>query len=586
MFHTGNQRNYSWSLVLFLVILIACAGKDTPDKPANPQGFVTTNRIVTSVNDAEEMVSGKVDLSSTDLELGEDEERQIVGLRFTNVDIPKDATLTRAYLQFQVDETSLNPTSLEIRAEAANNPQAFSRTLGDISSRSLSDTSVLWSPAPWPTVGGTATNQQSPDLIPILQSIVNGPDWIRGNAIALIVTGKGKRVAESFDGKAEAAPSLHIEYLLESDFELTHFDVNSQRIKLGEEVTFSWAFAEQESDTVHCQLTLGNDIAAYEFEDCQTQTQQTHTFSQPGFIMAHLTAKDEKNTMTLGLPLWVSTPETKVLVAAGDIACDPEAESFNGGEGTATSCHMKATSDLVLQQFPDAVAVLGDIQYEDGAYWKFLDSYDPTWGRFKSITYPAVGNHEYLVPGAEGYYNYFGELAGDPTKGYYSYILGTWQIVVLNSNCTFAGGCGQQSPQNIWLKEVLSVDPKFCTLAYWHHPLFSSGAIGSIDWTVPLWQTLYEAGAELVLTGHDHHYERFAPQTANGEFDERGLRQFVIGGGGKNHTDVLDILPTSEVQHSGTFGVLRLNLHPESYDWQFIGETEGAFEDLGSANCH
>ena len=167
------------------------------------------------------------------------------------------------------------------------------------------------------------------------------------------------------------------------------------------------------------------------------------------------------------------------IAAAGDIACDPSSASFNGGQGSGLECRQQATSDLLVGSGYDAVLVLGDIQYEDGAYSKFLASYDRSWGRVKAITKPAPGNHEYQSGSAADYYRYFGTAAGDPTKGYYSYDIGGWHIVALNSNCSFVGGCGAGSPQEQWLSADLAAHPANCTLAYWHHPRFSSGEHGS-----------------------------------------------------------------------------------------------------------
>ena len=223
------------------------------------------------------------------------------------------------------------------------------------------------------------------------------------------------------------------------------------------------------------------------------------------------------------------------IAAAGDIACDPGSSSFNNGQGSGLDCRQLATSDLLVGAGYAAVLALGDIQYEDGAYSKFLASYDPSWGRVKSITKPAPGNHEYQSGNANGYYQYFGAAAGDPAKGYYSFDLAGWHIVALNSNCSFVGGCGVGSPQEQWLRADLAAHPASCTLAYWHHPRFSSGEHGSDSTYTPFFQALYDANADLVLVGHDHDYERFAPQTASGTLDlARGIRQFVVGSGGKN----------------------------------------------------
>ena len=282
-----------------------------------------------------------------------------------------------------------------------------------------------------------------------------------------------------------------------------------------------------------------------------------------------------------------------VIAAAGDIACDPASSSFNGGNGVATRCRQKYTSDLLVNGGFAAVLPLGDNQYECGGYQAFLQSYDLSWGRVKSITHPVVGNHEYLTTGgtdcgnsAAGYFQYFGAAAGNPSQGYYSYDIGTWHIIAINSNCSDAGGCGSTSPQGQWLQADLNAHTNFCTLAYWHIPLFSSGgrAAANTQW---IWQTLYDHNADLILSGHDHIYERFAPQTSNGTLDTvRGIREFIVGSGGANHTLIASIAANSEVRNTDTFGVLKLTLHPTSYDWQFIPEAGGTFSDSGTTACH
>jgi hypothetical protein len=273
------------------------------------------------------------------------------------------------------------------------------------------------------------------------------------------------------------------------------------------------------------------------------------------------------------------------IAAAGDVACDPLSRAFRGGEGEGLACRQKATSDLLLADYA-AVLVLGDVQYEDAVYPKFLESYDPTWGRVKAITAPVPGNHEYRVAGADGYYRYFGEAAGDPTRGYYSFDLGAWHLVALNSNCAEVGGCGAGSPQEVWLRDDLGASPALCTLAYWHHPRYSSGLHGSDRAYRAFWQALYEAGADLVLVGHDHDYERFAPQDANGRRDpELGLRQFLVGTGGHSLRRFLRIEPNSEVRDASSMGVLELTLGEDAYAWQFRPAV-GDFTDSGSAPCH
>ena len=239
----------------------------------------------------------------------------------------------------------------------------------------------------------------------------------------------------------------------------------------------------------------------------------------------------------------------------------------------------------MLQAGLTTVLVLGDVQYEDGALAKYLQSYDPSWGRLKNITRPAVGNHEYLTAGAAGYYSYFGAAAGSPTKGYYSYDVGAWHIIALNSNCSQVGGCGAGSTQEQWLKADLAAHPNACTLAYWHHPRFSSGQHGSNTSYDAFWRALYAAGADIVLNGHDHDYERFALQNPSGAADPNGIQQFVVGTGGKNHYTITSVKPNSVVRNTDTYGFLRLTLHSTSYDWQFVPEPGKTFTDSGTLNC-
>jgi len=277
-----------------------------------------------------------------------------------------------------------------------------------------------------------------------------------------------------------------------------------------------------------------------------------------------------------------------VIAAAGDIACDPTASNFKGGLGDGSTCAQKATSDLLVGTGLTAVLTLGDTQYEDNAYSKFLAAYDPTWGRVKAITHPAIGNHEYLTKNAAGYFQYFGAAAGDPTKGYYSYDIGAWHMIALNSNCPHAGGCGVGSPQERWLRQDLAAHRNDCTLAYWHHPRFSSGQHGNEAAYDTFWRDLYAGGADIVLNGHDHDYERFAPQNPDEVADPAfGIREFVVGTGGRNHYRFITIQPTSEVRDMTTFGVLRLTLHLASYDWQFVPAAgTGTFTDAGTGTCH
>ena len=280
-----------------------------------------------------------------------------------------------------------------------------------------------------------------------------------------------------------------------------------------------------------------------------------------------------------------------VVMAAGDIACDPDDSGYNGGAGTADRCHQLATSDLLLAGSPDVVLPLGDIQYDSATTARINAVYAPTWGRVKAITRPILGNHESGT--ATGYFDYFNGAgvsdgpAGARGKGYYSFDLGGWHLVALNSNCASVS-CSGGSEQERWLRADLAAHPANCTLAYWHHPRYSSGHDGSNDFMQPLWEALHDAQAEVLLSGHSHDYERFAPLDRDGAVDlAGGIRQFVVGTGGAFFTGGLGTrAPHSEVAQNDTFGVLRLTLHPASYDWEFVPEAGGAFTDSGSQGCH
>ena len=301
----------------------------------------------------------------------------------------------------------------------------------------------------------------------------------------------------------------------------------------------------------------------------------------------HLAAAAAAVVALLGTP--ATAPADPVVATAGDIACDPASAAFNGGAGTMTQCRQRATSDLLAAIAPDAVLTLGDNQYTRGSYEQFMGSYDPTWGRLKGITFPAVGNHEYDTAGAAGYFDYFGTAAGDPAKGYYSADIGAWHVIALNSNCEIVA-CAAGSEQEQWLRADLAAHPTACTLAYWHHPRFSSGPHGDESdaaAVTPLWEALDQAGADVVLNAHDHDYERFAPQTAAGALDRAaGLRQFVVGTGGRSHYAVATPIANSEVADSTTFGVLVLTLRPTGYVWRFVAEPGAPFTDSGSEDCH
>jgi hypothetical protein len=266
------------------------------------------------------------------------------------------------------------------------------------------------------------------------------------------------------------------------------------------------------------------------------------------------------------------------LVGAGDIA----ACNSSGDEATARLV------EGVLATDPSAtVFTAGDNVYPAGTASEYANCYDPTWGRFKERTYPVPGNHEYETTAAAGYFDYFGARAAERGKGYYSYDVGAWHVVALNTNCAEIGGCGPGSPQERWLRADLAASAANCTAAVFHHPRFSSGPHGSVAAVEPLWSALYDHGAELVLSGHEHLYERFAPQRPDGTFDTAfGLRQITVGTGGKTAYTFSATAPNSLIRNTGAAGVLKLALRADGYDWTFLPVAGKTFTDSGSAACH
>ena len=263
-----------------------------------------------------------------------------------------------------------------------------------------------------------------------------------------------------------------------------------------------------------------------------------------------------------------------VFVGAGDIA-------------NCSSTKDEATAKL-LDGIAGTVFTIGDNVYPDGTTTQFTDCYAPTWGRHKDRTKPSVGNHDYHTTGAAGYYTYFGAAASpldsnckSNCRGYYSYNLGAWHIIALNAEIDHAVG----SVQEKWLRSDLAANKTACTLAYWHEPRFSSGQHGNATGVQPFWQALYDYGADVVLNGHDHTYQRFAPQNPSGQADPKGTREFVVGTGGAGLYSFLTNQPNTEVRNNTTWGVIKLTLHATSYDWQFIPIAGQTFTDSGSSNC-
>jgi hypothetical protein len=296
------------------------------------------------------------------------------------------------------------------------------------------------------------------------------------------------------------------------------------------------------------------------------------------------------------------------IAAAGDVACSPDSPFYNGGLGDANHCRQADTGDLVEGGGYSLVLALGDLVYNAGTLSNFESYYDPAWGAIKSITRPVLGNHEYVGdPTASGYFDYFNGIgnqtgpAGDRSLGYYSFDVtlpsgASWHLISLDSQCADPTGaeaagklgtCAPGSPQEQWLRADLAANPAKCTLASWHHPLFSSSAnFPQAPEMATFWADLEAAHADVVLTGHHHHYERFAPQDAAGLADPTGMREFLVGTGGHSHFALGAVQPNSEARQDDTFGILALTLHDDWYEWRFVPEAGEAYADSGSAACN
>lgn len=294
-----------------------------------------------------------------------------------------------------------------------------------------------------------------------------------------------------------------------------------------------------------------------------------------GSATPHGSATPGGSATPVGSPVTSPTPvgQTTVLVGAGDIAeCGDDDD--------------EQTAELVAA-IPGTVFLAGDNVYPDGSARQYRDCYAPSWGQFLDRTRPAPGNHEYQTRGAAGYLDYFGTRARPDGTTWYSWDAGQWHVIMLDSDCGAIGGCDAGSPQGTWLAADLAASDARCTLAIWHHPRFSSGDHGNHDFMRPFWQLLYEAGADLVISGHDHNYERFAPQDPAGKADpERGIRELVVGTGGAGLRPFKTIRANSEVRDAKTHGVIRLALTPDGYSWTFVPVTGKTFTDSGSALCH
>jgi hypothetical protein len=341
-------------------------------------------------------------------------------------------------------------------------------------------------------------------------------------------------------------------------------------------------------------------VTAPSYSDTAAEPETSYTYE--------VEASNDSGASPLSSPFVITTPPrpegTTIVMAAGDIACDPADSSFRSGNGTSTSCRQRHTAELLSGA--DHVLTLGDHQYECGGLSAFEQSYDLSWGRYLAITHPILADEEYGVSGTgcggagpDGYFTYFadqlaphGPSASDPQRGYYSFDIGPWHVVALNTECSrIPGGCEQGGAQNDWLEGDLAASSARCTIALMHQPRFASKANGDglRSSLRPLWEDLYDHGVEMVLSGDSHWYERFSPQAPDGTADPDGVVQWIVGTGGKSHGGLASDgarRPNSATGVSTTFGVLRLELSDGGFAWRYKVEGSSSYTDSGDASCH
>jgi hypothetical protein len=518
-------------------------------------------------DDVEETSSGSMLLASGDLALGGS---QLVGLRFSDVAIPPDQRVTGAWLQLRADESGSGAAALVIAGEAAADAAPFQRTSGDVSGRARTAATVAWAPPAW-SAGQAGAAQRSPDLSAVLQEILDGAGWASGNALALSVSGSGTRVADSFEGGFGAL--LHVEFEPAGDrppaLSLTS-PAGSAVFGLGDVVRFVAIATDREDGDLSGAVVFGSDLDG----PLGVGSPLERSDLSAGIHRITATVRDRGGNETAATAQLLVTEGAARILAAGDIAgC-----TYTRDEATAA----------LLDGLDGLVVTVGDNAYPSGRTQDFASCYEPGWGRHKARTRPVPGNHEYETTDAAPYFAYFGAAAGDPDEGWYSFDYGGWHVVALNSNCAEIGGCSRASPQGQWLEAELDANPSRCTLAYWHHARFSSSTDhGSSPLTRDLWAILQEHAADVVLVGHDHDYERFAPQSADGAADPLGIRQFVVGMGGAELYEMGSPEPNSEARDDTSYGVLALDLAPDGYAWRFhpAASVGGSFTDAGVAAC-
>lgn len=574
-----------------LGIAALAAGPTGRPAPAGVRSTVVA--VQAAADDAEQRSSGTMRLTSRDLELTVDDSTQTIGLRFAPLGVPAGAKIVAAHLELAVAEASSEATSLQIGAEAADSAPPFTEARGDLSARPLAPTRVQWAPRPWladKTDGGgydgsTASAgfvappamERSPDLSEVVQDLVDRPGWTPDSAAALLITGRGRRVATAFDDDPTAAPRLVVSYRppVGAQPEVTIDPASTASVAPGTPARLVATATDAEDGD------LSDDIAWTSDRDGPLGTGPALDVvlsAGPHLITAEV-ADGDGRTRSATLAVTVHSPHP-VLLAAGNVAsCDS-----SGDERTAA----------LLDRMPEAtVAAVGNLVTRAVTLEAYPDCFGPSWGR-SAHRLAVPGNRDAHLPDAAGYRAWVGAAPGTPT--WYSTDIGSWHVIGLDTNCEAAGGCGLGSPQGLWLAADLAAHPAACTLVLAHHPRYSSGRSGGDRDLVGLWELLRAHNVDVVLSGHDGDYERFAPQNAYAQPDPGGIRQFVVGTGGADLDPLADPAPNSpapnspapnsEMLDASSLGVLQLELEDGAYTWSFLPVEGAGLRDAGRAPCN
>ncbi len=556
-------------------------------RPPAPRGVRSAVVAVqAAADDAEQRSSGTMRLTSRDLELTVDDSTQTIGLRFAPVGVPAGATIVTAHLELAVAAASTEATSLEIGAEAVDSAPPFTEARGDLSSRTLGPARVQWAPRPWlaaapiDTGAGTGTGsvpvavERSPDLRQVVQGLVDRPGWTSDSAAALLITGRGRRVATAFDDDPAAAPRLVVSYRppVGAQPEVMIDPASPASIDPGAPARLRATAADAEDGDLSARIAWSSDRDGPLGTGAALDVALS---AGPHLGTAQVTDGDGR-ARAATLAVTVRSPHP-VLLAAGNIAsCDS-----SGDERTAA----------LLDRLPEAtVAAVGNLVTRAVTPEAYPTCFGPTWGR-SPHRLAVPGNQDAHLPDAAGYRAWVGAPPGAPT--WYSTDVGSWHVIGLDTNCEAAGGCGLGSPQGLWLAADLAAHPAACTLVLAHRPRYSSGRSGGDRDLVALWELLRAHNVDVVLSSHDGHYERFAPQNAYAQPDPGGIRQFVVGTGGAD----LDpppaasgpdraAAPLSEVLDASSLGVLQLELEDGAYTWSFLPAAGSTFHDTGRAGCN